>query len=161
MSAESTCRDELVDHFTRAWDMVIEAVERFPDADWSSPDDHRYTPARLAYHLLKATERYTYTGDPQAYLAQQRFNKDWVEAPVSDLLAREPCLMELRAARDRSIRWLREAGAHGLTETPSLWSWVGGSLLSQAIYALRHIQHHQAELNQALKRLGLQPVKWR
>ena len=161
MSAETICRDELVEQFNRAWDMVIQAVERLSDANWTADDDGRYTPARVAYHLLKAAERYTYVGDPEEYLKQQRFNKDWVEALIAELPSRDQCPADLRAMKSRTAAWLGEGGKDGLTGSPAKWPWVGKTLLGQAVYFLRHTQHHQAELNAALKRLGRQPVKWK
>jgi len=161
MSGQTICTDELLDQFNRTWDMVIEAVERFADAHWTEPDDHRYTPARLAYHLLKAAERYTYTGDPDNYLKQQRFSKDWVQSPTAQLPSRNESLAELRAMKSATAAWLAKAASDGLTASPAKWSWVGKTLLAQALYFLRHTQHHQAELNAALRQRGLQPVKWR
>lgn len=161
MSTETTCREELVDHFNRTWDMVIEAAERFSDANWASPDDHRYTPARVVYHLLETAERYTYTGDPKEFDAQRRLKKNWTDSPIAELPSRGQCLTDLRATKASTVSWLSAAGAKGLTGSPPTWPWVGQSLLGQTLYLLRHTQHHQAELNQALKRLDLQPVRWK
>lgn len=141
--------------------MVIEAAERMPDANWADPDDHRYTPVRLVYHLLMAAERYTYTGDPEEYLkAPRQFSKDWVQAPVSELISRGAALAELRDMRSRTEAWLNASNS-SLTASPPKWPWTGKTLLGQALYFLRHTQHHQAELNRVLRQLGLQPVKWK
>ncbi len=151
----------LVESLMQAWDMAIDAARQFSDEDWYEALDERMQPARLAYHLLIAADRYTWLGAADDYPANRQFTLDWVKTPVRDLLPRETAIQQLERAKTKSREWVQHFGAEGLVSEKALWPWTGDSALAQALYHLRHLQHHTAELNVELRRRGLPPAAWR
>lgn len=159
--AESSIADALIDHFNRAWDMIVEAVGCFPDSEWHQAHEERMVPVRIAYHVLLDTERYTWTCDPDDYLAGRKFNLNWEQTPVEDLPTRDECVEHLESMKVRTVDWLRQLGDEGLTTSPPTWPWTGARAVGQALYQLRHLQHHIADLNVELRRRNLPMVAWK
>lgn len=157
---DDAASNALLDEFARAWDMVLAAVRSFPDETWRTGSEERFQPARLAYHLLLAANRYTWLGAADDYMANRRFTLNWAEAPVDAFPGRESALELLERAKADTIAWIESQGA-GLVGEKAMWPWTGESALAQGIYHLRHLQHHMAELNMELRRRGLQPIAWR
>ena len=52
-------------------------------------------------------------------------------------------------------------GDAGLVNSKPTFAWTGSSVLAQALYHLRHLQHHMAELNSELIRRGLPQGEWK
>jgi hypothetical protein len=151
----------LIDHLTRAWDMVLEAVRAMPDEEWRVASLDRMQPARVVYHLLIASSRYTWSGPADDYLSRRRFNLDWLNAPADAFPDRESALRHLEQAKADSLAWVERLGSNGLVAEEAKWPWTGDSALAQGLYHLRHLQHHMAELNVELRRRGLKTVEWK
>lgn len=151
----------LADQFSRAWAMAMDAVRRFPEEAWCEAPDERMQPARIAYHILKAAERYTWLGPDDEFSANQQYKLDWVQTPAQDLPSREEALQHLEQAKDRSMEWIKHFDEDQFTSGAAQWPWTGNCVLAQAMYHLRHLQHHMAELNIELRRRGLPTVEWK
>lgn len=150
---------EVKDHFARAWNMLIAAAGNFGDNGWRVADDARIQPARIACHVLMAAERYTWTGEPDTYLDQRVHSFDWQEDAVTTFPGREDCLRLLQDMKGRCLAWV-DGFENGLSAEKPAWPWTGKTALGQALYHLRHLQHHLAELNAELRRRGLPTVEW-
>jgi hypothetical protein len=153
--------ESLADHFSRTWDMMIDAADRFPEKGWYDSSDDRMQPARIAYHVLKGFERYTWLGTADEFFSQRRFSLDWINAAASEFPGQRETVQLLQEAKAKTLEWIRHYGAEGLTAPKPLWPWTGSCVLAQGLYHLRHIQHHVAELNVELRRRGLTIVDWK
>ena len=156
----TSAAEALTDHFTRTWDMLLEAVGQFPEKEWYESQDDRMQPARIAYHILMGTDRYTWLGPADDYITKRQFNLDWIKTPAEQFPCRKEVMAHLEEAKARTLKWVQHFGAEGLLHEKPLWPWTGSSALAQGLYHLRHLQHHLAELTVELRRRGLQGVDW-
>ena len=148
----------LEDHINRVYGMVLQAVKGFSDAQWVEGSVERMQPARIVYHIFQSTERYTWRGRPEEYVATRKFSQDWEETPARDLPGRALACEHLELVRDWTLEWVRQAGDDLLGKP--MWPWVGGTKLAQCLYHLRNVQHHMGELNVELQRRSLPIVEW-
>lgn len=158
--SETPVMDSLKDHLARTWGMLREAIGNFPEETWSDSEDQRMSPARIGYHILMGAERYCWRRSADDYVAKRRFNLNWETAPAEELPSKSEMLEYFQAAEAMAIDWLDGYGETGLIDSEPIWPWTGDCALGQAIYELRHLQHHLAELNLELRRRGLRRVAW-
>ena len=158
--AEDAVTDALVDHFHRVCKMLHNAFEKFTEETWLSSEEGSLPPTRIGYHILGGSERYTWRGSADEFTSKRRFGLDWEEAPLADLPNRTELLELFGAMETTIIDWLRGYGDAGLTSDVPTWPWTGKDVLGQALYLLRHLQHHAGELNRELRRRGLPAAGW-
>lgn len=151
----------LADHFTRAWDMMLQATASFPEGQWRQASDDRLQPARIVYHILMGMDRYTWLQPADDYLAKRQFNLDWMKTPAEQFPNQTESLQLLEDAKAKTLAWIEHFGAGGLATEKPLWPWTGSSALAQGMYHLRHLQHHLAELTLELHRRNLPAVEWK
>ncbi len=159
--AENTVTDALVDHFQRVWKMLGKAVENFSDEAWLTSEEGSLAPARIGYHILGGAERYSWVDSTDEFASKRRFGLDWEETPLTDLPSRPELLELLRGMEATCLDWLRGHGDAELTGKAPTWPWTGKRVLGQALYLLRHLQHHAGELNRELRRRGLPAAEWK
>lgn len=153
--AENTVTGGLIDHFHRVCKMLSKAVESFTDEAWLSSEEGSLPPARIGYHILGGSERYTWPGSTDEFTSKRRFSLDWEQTPLADLPSRTALLELFENMETTILGWLRGHGDAGLTGSEPTWPWTGDRALGQALYLLRHLQHHAGELNRELRRRGL------
>lgn len=102
--------DSLVDHFERTWAMLREAIENFPEESWGEAEDQRMLPARIGYHILLSTERYTWGGTADDFLPNRRFRLDWEAARPEDLPAKTELLDHFESMEAGTLEWVRGHG---------------------------------------------------
>ena len=151
----------LTDHFTRAWDMILEAARYFPEKEWYESPDERMQPARIVYHVLMGSDRYTWLKPADDHLSKRQFSLDWMKAPVQEFPSKEDAIVHLEQAKAKTLAWIQHFGPNGLVTAKPLWPWTGSCVLAQGLYHLRHLQHHLAELAVELRRRGLPAVDWK
>jgi len=160
--AEGPITVALEDHYTRTWTMLREAIQSFPEDTWLQCDNPRMLPARIGYHLLKGAERYAFQGTAEQYAASERtFDLDWEEAPPEQFPTKAQLLEHFRTMEEQTLAWLHAYGDEGLANDKPVFPWTGRNALAQALYHLRHLQHHMAELNSELIRRGLPRGDWK
>ena len=159
--ANDPTAEALTDHFSRAWDMLLEAVRQFPETQWRQSDDARMQPARIVYHILMGADRYTWLASADEYLSKRQFSLDWQNAPVQEFPCQADAIRHLEEAKAKTLRWIEHFAPGGLASEPPLWPWTGNCALAQGLYHLRHLHHHLAELAAELHRRGLPRVEWK
>jgi len=153
---ETTQVDVLVRQYERSWQMLAEAVNSFPAAEWRAGDVDYLIPARAAYHILEAAEFYASASSfdfPFGY----RFDCDWEGAPPDKLPTQEGVLAYLSEVRPKVEAWLRTAD---LMAEDDAFPWPGGTVLDRAHYLVRHNHHHIGEMWSELKRRGHDLPDW-
>jgi len=151
----------LADHFTRTWDMMLQAVNHFPENEWYDSPDERLQPARIVYHVLMGSDRYTWLGPADDYLSKRQFSLDWMKTPVQEFPCKRDAISHLEEAKAKTLEWIQHFDPNGLVSEKPLWPWTGDCVMAQGLYHLRHIQHHLAELAVELRRRGLPAVDWK
>jgi hypothetical protein len=149
-----------VDHFERTWSMCISALAAIPEDAWWSGDDARIMPGRIGYHILLSAERYTWPGPGEEYVTKRQFNLNYMTSVVDQFPPRSELLGHLEQMRAKTIEWLRPHGEAGLLEDEPTFPWTGSCALGQALYFLRHLSYHAADLNAQLRSLKMATTKW-
>jgi uncharacterized damage-inducible protein DinB len=148
--------EALADQFVRALSMLREAVKAFPSAEWRKGDTPYQRPAGLALHAVEAIDDYSVL-KPGESGQGRRFNMDWEEKDPTKLPAQDDLLAYLDEVDQRLAHFLATAD---LTAAEELFRWTGSTVLSRMAYALRHTQHHLAEMCLELHRRGHRAPQW-
>jgi hypothetical protein len=148
--------EALADQFLRALRMMRGAIEAFPAEEWRKGDTPYQRPAGLAMHALDSTDGYTALNTEQS--GQRGIaGVDWADPDASKLLSQEEALAFLDRTEQHVAEFLAEAD---LSAPEEMYRWTGSALLSRAVYSLRHLQHHLAEMCLELHRRGIEAPGW-
>jgi uncharacterized damage-inducible protein DinB len=150
---------EVSDQFRRALAMLRGSIEAFPDDEWRKGDVGFLIPCRQAYHAVEAIEYYL-SEYPGEFKWGHRFGGDWENTRPEDLPTQEQMLAYLDEMRSTVDGWLQRLGDEGLLAPQKGFPWTGKCALGRALYVLRHIQHHLAQMNAELRRRGIDRPKW-
>ncbi|MEM8781827.1 MAG: GFA family protein [Planctomycetota bacterium] len=156
---EGAVTDALRREFGEAFRMFADAVRRLDDQAWRQGEPSwTEVPARTAMHILLTAEY---------YVAEDRESYDWEpdrwqywDSPVEKLPDRAATLNDIeRVAKrvDAYLTWQGDAGLRlGTVETKS----AVRPRVAWMIYALRHLQHHVAQLSAQCKARGFGAAPW-
>jgi tetratricopeptide (TPR) repeat protein len=148
--------EALADQFVRALSMLREAVKAFPADEWRKGDTPYQRPAGLSLHAVEAIDDYAAL-KPGESGCRRRPNVDWEDKDSTKLPSQDDLLAYLDEAERRLAHLLANAD---LTAAEELFRWTGSTLLSRVAYALRHTQHHLAEVCLELHRRGYKAPQW-
>lgn len=151
---------DVLGHFSAAWDMLGEAVTRFPAEQWARDVEGALAPARVAYHVLETAEYY-FGSRQQGFPWGARFGADWETATPEALPTPAQVIAYLEEIRALSRRWLADAGDETMLAPDPVYAAEGMSRLDRALYVLRHTQHHVGELCGLLRRCAAPRPPWR
>lgn len=157
-TASQPLTEALQRQFAKAHATLRDAIRNCPESAWKAPSDHPFfIPARLAFHIIQATD-YHLDPNPGGF-NWSRFGFDWEEAApdaLPDLPAVLAYLEETEAKTNRRLLELSDAGLLGPDYSPYF-----PTALDHVLYTLRHTQHHTGQINAELKRRGHKPASWR
>lgn len=148
--------EALADQFLRTLFMLRTAVETFPAETWVEGETDYQRPAGLALHIVQTIDLYSAlkpgegSGDPLAQV-------NWEEQDSSKLPSQEELLRFLGQTEERLANFIATSDLGAAEE---LFPWTGSTLLSRALYCLRHTQHHLADMAMELQRRGMTPPNW-
>ena len=148
--------EALADQFLRAFMMLREAIQAFPEAEWRKGDTPYQRPAGLALHALVSSRDY-YALEPGDAEMADRF-ADWEDKDASRLLSQAEMLAYVDEVAMKAAEFLATAD---LTAEETQFRWAGSTLLGRAAYVLRHLEHHMAEMCLELHRRGFKSPQWR
>jgi tetratricopeptide (TPR) repeat protein len=148
--------EALADQYMRALRMLRGAIEAFPADEWRRGDTPYQRPAGLAVHALGGTDGYTALNSDQSR-ERGDMGVDWAVADSSKLPSQEEALAFLGGVEQHVAEFLAEAD---LSAPEELYNWTGQTLLSRAVYNLRHLQHHLAEMCIELHCRGIEAPGW-
>jgi len=155
----TTVGTAIAEQFARAWTMLRSAISNFPAEQWRAGDDAYLIPSRLAYHAVETADFYS-RETPEDFPWGQRFGVDWAEASPEQLPTQEQILAYLDDVQPKLDAWLRKAQDTELM-AENTFPWAGRTVLERMLYALRHTQHHIAELNLILRQRDLPSAEWK
>jgi len=153
----------LLDHYNRAWDMLREAVEAFPDEQWRTADTDDLIPARQALHIIESAAFYSGEWTGKKFPTGERLSCNWEFSAASELPSRQDVLTYLDEARAKVEAWLTKRGDAGLLGEPvdKRFPWTGACELGRALYLIRHTHHHLGKMHAELRRRGIARPEWR
>ncbi len=155
---QSEVTQSVSDHFRRVLGMFREALDLFPADEWRRGDIDYVRPAGLAYHVLESIDFYTGDQPVDRFHWGGRFGVDWEDRRSERLPSQEQVLAYLEEMSGKLHTWLETTD---LLAPEQLFSWTGPTHLARAIYLLRNIQHHVAELCLELTRRGCSSPEWK
>jgi hypothetical protein len=148
--------EAIADQFMRSLSMFRASVERVPPEAWREGETLYQRPAGLALHITQTIYNYS------ALEAGERSDDPlvavrWQERDSSKLPSQPELLEFLDKAEARLAAFIANADLQAKEEQ---FPWMGFTLLSRAVYLLRHTGHHSADLAMELQRRGLRPPEW-
>jgi len=137
--------------------MLADAVQRISDEAWGQGGIWTEVPARAALHTLLCA-RY--------YIAPTGENFSWNpsgvvfwKSPISELPTRVQMLEQITAVAAETDAYLVHNGDEGLLHQTAATN-PTRTRVANMIYALRHLQHHVAQISAECKRRGFGAAKW-
>jgi len=152
----NTMAEALADQFMRTLSMLREAMRAFPSEEWRKGDTPYQRPAGLALHIVESLQSYSVL-KPGEYAEDAGLDVNWEEKDSSKLPGQEKLLTYLDEVEENLARFLAAAD---LKATEELFRWTGSTILSRAVFMLRHTQHHLSEMCLELHIRGLQAPEW-
>lgn len=148
--------EALADQFMRALSMLRIAVRAFTEEAWLEGETLYQRPAGLALHIAQAN--FTYSSlKPGERSEDPLMQISWGERDSSKLPSQEELQRFLDTVEMRLANFIAKSDFQAKEEQ---FPWTGFTVLSRALYTLRHIQHHLADMAMELQRRGLKPPDW-
>lgn len=153
----------LMDHLTRTFSMLREAIEAFPEEQWRVADEDDLIPARQAIHIIESSAFYSGEWTGKKFPTGERLGCNWELSAADELPSRQDVLTYLDEAKAKVERWLTKRGDDGLIGEPAdkRFPWTGACELGRALYLLRHTHHHLGKIHAELRRRGIARPEWR
>lgn len=148
--------EALADQFLRTFSMLREAIGTYPEDSWFEGETLYQRPAGLALHIAQSTDLYSVrkrgesSDDPLLQV-------NWEERDSAKLPSQKDLLRFLDGVEMRVANFIANTD---LQASETLFPWTGFTIMSRALYTLRHAQHHLADMAMELQRRGLRPPSW-
>jgi uncharacterized damage-inducible protein DinB len=155
--------ESLIDHFTRTFDMLREAIEALPDEQWRVADEDDLIPARQALHIIESSAFYSGEWTGKKFPSNERLGCNWELSAADELPSRQDVLAYLDEAKTKIEAWLTKRGDDGLLGEPTdtRFPWTGRCELGRALYLIRHSHQHLGKIHAELRRRGIPRPEWR
>jgi hypothetical protein len=148
--------EAIADQFIRALSMLRIAVQGFSEEAWRQGETLYQRPAGVALHIVQTI--YSYSALEAGERTDEPLTQvNWQERDSSRLPSQHELLQFLDQAEERLAYFI---GRSDLEAKEDIFPWTGFSVLSRALYTLRHAQHHLADMAMELQRRGLRPPDW-
>ena len=148
--------EALADQFLRVLDALRTVISDCPEEVWRQGEAAHELPAGLALHMVQSIDLFSTiragegSGEPLV-------DANWQDQEIVNLPTQEKLLAYLDVVEERLARFLSGAD---LEAEETLFPWTGSSLLARGMYALRHTEHHLANLASGLQRRGVPVQNW-
>jgi hypothetical protein len=148
--------EAVADQFLRTLSMLRIAVSTFPESEWRVGESLYQRPASLALHIVQSIDFYSALkpGDSSEDPLTQI---NWEERNSSKLPSQEELLGFLDKVEERLANFITKSDFQA---EEKFFLWTGFTVLSRAMYNLRHTQHHLADMATELQRRGFTPPDW-
>ncbi|MFN2147914.1 MAG: DinB family protein [Anaerolineales bacterium] len=148
--------EALADQFLRTHFRLKDTLAACPEERWREGEKPCLRPAAVALHIAQTIDLFStvkagvQSGDPLGSV-------NWEDVDASHLPSKEKLLAYLERVEERMARFLVDSD---LQAKETFFPWTGSTLLSRALYTLRHTQHHLAELSAELGQHGVNTPDW-
>jgi len=138
--------------FDRTLRMFEDGIQKIPDAHWRRGVGDFLIPVRIAYHIMIGLEWFVTALPEEEHRRMRRYNLDW-EGPVDDMPDRQVLLDDLAWMKGRIARWFADWERESEGEARTFRQ-------GQALYFVRHTQHHVGEFAAVARLLDLEGPAW-
>ncbi|MEJ2562516.1 MAG: hypothetical protein P8Z42_07485 [Anaerolineales bacterium] len=140
-------QDEFVKQYEHSWRVFEKIVEAFDEETWLHTGRKSYTPARIAFHILKAVQYYIEDKTITHFASGIQFEDEWDETGEGQLPTQDDVLSCIRYLREKTAFWLIGMDFEGKN---TKFEWAGKTKMGVAIFLLRHSLFHLGELSSLL-----------
>jgi hypothetical protein len=140
-------KDEIINQYDHSWRVFRNIVKAFDEEAWLHTGRKSYTPARIAFHILKAVQHYIEDKTITRFESGKRFDDEWDTTNEDDLPSQNDVLLCLRDLREKTESWLSNMDFEGEN---TKFEWAGETKTGVAIFLLRHTLFHLGELSSLL-----------
>ena len=139
----------LSEQYHGVWNNLRDALSRLDDEQFLASDIEWLIPRNLAYHVAETADFYSSDCESEDF--------SWGHFTVEN---KAQMLAYIEQVEAKMKRWLMKHSDEDFFQPQTICQWTGDTLLDRAIYALRHTQHHTAQINSELRRRGLPRGEW-
>ena len=140
-------KNEFMNQYNHTWNILEGIVGDFDDDAWTNLGHGYIVPARLAYHILRATQYYIEDDAVIILPSGKPFDGDWLSMDADQLPSRADIHHALKIFSTKTEIWLSEMD---LNAENAAFSWAGETKAGVVIFLLRHTLYHLGELNALL-----------
>ena len=148
--------EAVADQFMRTLSMFRIAVSTFPEGEWRVGETLYQRPAGLALHIIQSID-FLSALKPGDSSEDPLTQINWEARDSSKLPSQEELLVFLDKVEERLANFIVKSDFQA---EEKLFLWTGFTVLSRAMYNLRHTQHHLADMVMELQRRGFNPPDW-
>ena len=144
---ENTLNTELIVQYAHIWRVFERLVNDFDDASWHCTGRKATTPARLSFHILKATKYYLEDTSAITFASGKHFDENCASANVEALPSRSDVILCIRELARKTESWISDMDLYSINQA---FEWAGKTKLGVVIFLLKHNVYHLGELSSLL-----------
>lgn len=139
----------LAEQFDRVWSTLRDALAHLDEEQYHSGEIAFLIPRNLTYHTVETADFYSSDCEPDGF--------PWghIKADTKEL-----ALAYIEQVQAKVRQWTLQHDDEQWLSPQSICKWTGATVLDRGLYALRHTQHHTAQINAELWRRGLPRGEW-
>jgi hypothetical protein len=138
---------EFIKQYAHTWRVFERIVQDFNNDAWFHTGRKTITPARLAFHILKAVKYYIEDATSILFASGKPFDNDWETAKEEDLPSQNDILVCINELEVKTQKWLSEMDYNSENKS---FKWAGETKLGVVLFLLRHTLYHMGELSSLL-----------
>ncbi len=138
---------ELITQYAHIWRVFERLVNEFDDNSWIHTGRKATTPARLSFHILKATKYYIQDSSIVLFSSGKIFETKSESAVEDDLPSRNDVILCIKEFAKKTEKWL---SGMDISSTNEAFEWAGKTKLGVVIFLMKHSVYHLGELSSLL-----------
>jgi len=138
---------ELIERYAHIWRLFERLVNDFDDDAWLHTGRKTMVPARLAFHVLKATKYYIEDPTTVSFASGKSFEINGETAQEEELPSRQDIVGCIQELEEKTSQWLSKIDLQAKNEA---FAWAGATKGSVALFLLSHTLFHVGELSTLL-----------
>jgi hypothetical protein len=144
---EKMVNTELISQYSHIWRVFERLVNDFDDTAWIHAGRKATTPARLSFHILKATKYYLEDSSAVEFASGKSFDTNCETADEEALPSRSDVIICIKDFAKRTENWISEMDIYAINKA---FEWTGKTKLGVVIFLLKHSVYHLGELSSLL-----------
>lgn len=144
---EKPMNTELISQYAHIWRVFERLVDDFDDTAWICTGRKTTTPARLSFHILKATKYYIEDISAIEFASGRSFDINCETADEEALPSRSDIIHCIREFAKKTESWIAEMD---LSSVNKAFEWAGKTKMGVILFLLKHSVYHLGELSSLL-----------
>ncbi len=140
-------KNEFIKQYAHTWRVFERVVGDFDPDTWLHTGRGTITPARLAFHVLKAVKYYLEDSTTHSFKSGKSLDCDWETAKEEDLPSQQDILACIKELAGKTEKWLLELDFNSRNTS---FQWAGETKTGVVLFLLRHTLYHLGELSSLL-----------